>query len=110
MNILTKSNRDLVEVCGLHETAVIVHAARKMLYSNVHLDESQWPQLHEDAREMNKLMAELDSYGHYYTARLVVEDGSFYVELINSDADSEHYDNLCASCWLDEHGLFYYEA
>lgn len=110
MNAYARLTRDVVEVFSTAEAPVIILAARKMIYSNVHLDESQWPQLHEDARAMNLLAADLDSFGFYYFARLVTEDGSFYVEIVNDDVDSEHYGNLCATCWLDEHGRFYHEA
>lgn len=103
---------EVVERSATEGVGSIIITARSLLYANVHLDESQWPQFHKDAWQLNQLAAELDSYGYDYYARLMrcLADDSFVIEIINDDEDSANRGNLCASCWLDEHGLFYYEA
>lgn len=110
MNAFARLTRDVTDRTPTKPVGEIIHEARRLVYSNVHLDESQWPSLCEDARQLNLLAADLDSFGYEYYARTVIEDGSFYVEIINDDEDSVNYSNLYATCWLDEHGHFYYEA
>lgn len=101
--------RDLIMVTPIHDASTIPQVIRNTVHAGVDRDESNWPPLWKEAKQLNLLAAQLDSYGYIFEGQLIREGQEFYVEVICRD-DSEHNGSCVATCWLDEHGLFYFEA